>query len=254
VERLSEVEGFDYVEGKNPVLEVLRSKREVNKVLISKGTSEKVVEEISKYARKRNIQVQIVPKNQIEEKALTTAHQGILAYVSPIKYATIDDMLALAKERNEDAFIVVLDHLEDTHNLGAILRTAEGVGVHGVVIAKNRSVSINSVAAKTSAGATEYVPVARVANLVQAIEELKKNGCWVYGAEAGGSAMYDTALTGPIVLVVGGEGKGISRIVRENCDGMISIPMVGQIKSLNASVAASVALYEILRQRRQHNR
>jgi 23S rRNA (guanosine2251-2'-O)-methyltransferase len=174
----------------------------------------------------------------------------VVALASPIEYVEIEDIIARAKEKNEDPFIVILDHLEDPHNLGAILRTADAVGVHGVIIPKRRGVSVNSSVAKTSAGAVEFVPVARVANLVQAIGKLKELGCWVVGTDAEAAEVFYTAnLQGPLAIVVGSEGKGISRLVKENCDFTVKIPMAGRINSLNASVAASVILYEVYRQR-----
>lgn len=239
----------EIIYGRNSVYELLESGKPINKILFqSEGTGGKFQELISE-ARKRKIPFQFVDKSALDRLTEKAKHQGVLAYISPREYAEIDDILALAKEKGEDPFILVLDEVEDPHNLGALIRTADAVGVHGVVIPKRRSVSLTATVAKTSAGAVEHVLVARVGNLVQTLEQLKKAGCWVSGAEAGGTEVYQADLTGSRVLVIGGEGKGLSRLVRETCDDIVSLPMRGKVNSLNASVAGSVLLYEIHRQR-----
>ncbi|MDS1030399.1 23S rRNA (guanosine(2251)-2'-O)-methyltransferase RlmB [Bacillota bacterium LX-D] len=242
---------YDTIEGRNPVLEALRAERPINKIFLAKGGGEHTWQEIINLAKVRNVPIQWLAKQQLEEKALTKAHQGIIALASPINYVSIEEIIANAKQKGEDPFIVILDHLEDPHNLGAILRTADAVGVHGVIIPSRRGVSVNSTVAKTSAGAVEYVPVAKVTNLVKCIESLKELGCWVVGLEADAEKMFSTAnLYGPLAVVIGSEGKGISRLVKENCDFTVKIPMKGQLNSLNASAAAAVMFYEIFRQRK----
>lgn len=243
---------LDVLEGKNPVLEALRGGRAINKIILAKGAGERANQEIVNLATAKGIPLQRVSRQQMEQKAESKAHQGVIALVSPIQYVEIEDILAIARKKQQDPFIIILDHLEDPHNLGAILRTGEAVGVHGIIIPKRRGVSVNSTVAKTSAGAVEYVPLARVANLVQAMEKLKQVGCWIVGTDHEAGEEYHRAnLKGPLAIVIGGEGKGITRLVKENCDFTIKIPMVGKINSLNASVAASVILYEVFRQRVQ---
>ncbi|HHU32841.1 MAG: 23S rRNA (guanosine(2251)-2'-O)-methyltransferase RlmB [Zhaonellaceae bacterium] len=245
-------ETLEIIAGKNPVLEALRKGRSINKIMFSKGTEEKSNQEIINLATAKGIPIEWVPRQLIVQKAETKAHQGIIAFASPISYVEIEDILALARAKQQDPFILLLDHLEDPHNLGAIIRTAEAAGVHGVIIPKRRGVSVNTTVAKTSAGAVEYVPVARVANLVQAMDKLKQNGCWIVGTDQDArEEFYNADLKGPLTVVVGSEGKGISRLVKENCDFTVKIPMVGKINSLNASVAASVIMYEVYRQREQ---
>ncbi|MGC7871467.1 23S rRNA (guanosine(2251)-2'-O)-methyltransferase RlmB [Desulfosporosinus sp. FKB] len=239
----------EIVYGKNPVIELLRSGKPVNKVLmVSENTSERN-HEILSLLQERNIPYQFVKRQVLDRLVQKESHQGILAYVAAREYAEVEDILALAEERQEDPFILMLDEIEDPHNLGALLRTVDAVGAHGVIIPKRRSVSLTGTVAKTSAGAVEHVLVARVSNLVQTIKDLKKKGCWVSGAEAGGGHVFTADLTGPRVIVIGSEGKGISRLLRENCDEIVSLPMKGKVTSLNASVAGSVMLYEVLRQR-----
>ena len=241
---------IDLIAGKNPVLEALRAGRPINKILLAKGTETN--QEIINIATAKGIPIQWVERQLIEQKIETKAHQGVLAMASPIGYVDIDDILEIAKKRQEDPFLLLLDHLEDPHNLGAILRTAEAAGVHGVIIPKRRGVSVNSTVAKTSAGAVEYVPIARVANLVQTMEKLKQAGCWIVGTDQDAQEdHYKADLKGPLVVVVGSEGKGIGRLVKENCDFTVRIPMTGKLNSLNASVAASIIMYEVYRQRGQ---
>lgn len=242
-------ENEEIVYGKNSVAELLRSGKPVNKVLLATSGSEGPKKEIIALLQERNIPYQFVARQILDSLTKQGRHQGMAAYVAAQAYAGVDDMMALAEERREDPLILMLDGLEDPHNLGALLRTADAVGAHGVIIPKRRSVALTGVVAKTSAGAVRYVPVARVSNLVQTLQDLKKRGCWVSGAEAGGKEAFGADLTGPRVMVIGSEGKGLSRLLRENCDELVSLPLKGQVGSLNASVAGSVLLYEILRQR-----
>lgn len=239
----------EIVYGKNPVLELLRSGKPVNKVLLLSEGSNGRNHEILSLLQERNIPYQFVDRQALDRLAQRERHQGMLAYIAAREYAEVDDLLALAEERQEAPFILMLDEIEDPHNLGALLRTVDAVGAHGVIIPKRRSVALTGTVAKTSAGAVEHVRVARVSNLVQTLKDLKKKGCWVSGAEAGGKDAFEADLTGPRVIVIGSEGKGISRLLRENCDEIVSLPMKGKVTSLNASVAGSVMLYEVLRQR-----
>lgn len=240
----------EIVFGKNPVIELLKSGRPVNKVLfLAEGPGAARNHDIVVTLQERNIPYQFVDRQSLDRLTNRERHQGILAYVAAREYVNVEDILALAKERQEDPFILMLDEIEDPHNLGALLRTVDAVGAHGVIIPKRRSVALTGTVAKTSAGAVEHVLVARVSNLVQTLKELKKQGCWVSGAESGGKKAFEADLTGPRVLVVGSEGKGIGRLLRENCDEIISLPMKGKVTSLNASVAGSIVLYEVLRQR-----
>lgn len=238
----------EMVYGKNPVLELLKSGKPVNKVLITEGPGGRNQEIIS-LLRERNIPYQFVDRQALDRLTNRERHQGMLAYVAAREYASIEEILALAEERQEAPFILMLDEIEDPHNLGALLRTVDAVGAHGVIIPKRRSVSLTGTVAKTSAGAVEHVLVARVSNLVQTLQDLKNKGCWVSGAEAGGRGAFEADLTGARVIVIGSEGRGISRLLRENCDEIVSLPMKGKVTSLNASVAGSVMLYEALRQR-----
>lgn len=239
----------EIVYGKNPVIELLRSEKPINKVLLIKEGSGVRNQEIISLLQERNILYQFVDRQTLDRLANRERHQGVLAYLAARDYADVEDILALAEAKQEDPFILMLDEIEDPHNLGALLRTVDAVGAHGVIIPKRRSVALTGIVAKTSAGAVEHVKVARVSNLVQTLKDLKKKGCWVFGAEAGGNNVFAADLTGPRVIVIGSEGKGISRLLRENCDELVSVPMRGKVSSLNASVAGSVMLYEVLRQR-----
>jgi 23S rRNA (guanosine2251-2'-O)-methyltransferase len=239
----------EIIYGRNTVREFLQGGRSLNKVLLLKEGSKQGTQDIMSILRERRIPFQFVDRQTLERLTERRNHQGILAYVAPKEYAQVEDMLALAVQRQEEPFIIMLDEVEDPHNLGAIIRTVNAVGAHGVIIPKRRSVALTGTVAKTSAGAVEYVMVARVSNLVQTLNDLKKAGCWVSGAEAGAKDVFKADLTGPRILVVGGEGKGLSRLVRETCDEIVSLPMLGKVNSLNVSVAGSVLLYEVLRQR-----
>lgn len=238
----------DMIIGRNPVMEALKSGRDMEKLMIQKGAGGSMGK-IMALAKSRGIIVRTVDKTTLDKTAGGGAHQGVIAFASAHEYATIDDILARAEERGEDPFVVILDELEDPHNLGAIMRTAECAGVHGIIISKRRASGITETVAKTSAGAVEYMPCARVANIGQAVDTLKKKGVWVYACDMGGTTYYDQNMEGAVALVIGNEGSGISRLVREKCDYCLSIPMVGKISSLNASNAAAILMYEVRKQR-----
>ena len=238
------------LEGRNAVQEAIRSGRTVDKVFIAAGDTDSNLARLATLAKQAGAVVTPVDRRRLDQMSLTHAHQGIIAQVAAHTYATLEDMLALAASRNEPPLIVVCDELSDPHNLGAILRSAECAGAHGVVIPKRRSVGLTAVVAKTAAGAVEHMAVARVSNLTAAIEQLKKAGVWVYGTDAAGKTdLYHADFRGPAAIVIGSEGYGMSRLVAERCDVLLSIPMKGQINSLNASAAAAVLLYEAVRQR-----
>ncbi|MDY3018256.1 MAG: 23S rRNA (guanosine(2251)-2'-O)-methyltransferase RlmB [Blautia sp.] len=239
----------EQVEGRNAVLEAFRSGRCVDKLFILDGCQDGPVRTIAREARKKDTIVNYVSKERLDQLSETKAHQGVIAQVAAYEYSTVEEILAKAEEKGEPPFLVLLDNVEDPHNLGAIIRTANLAGAHGVIIPKRRSVGLTSTVAKTSAGAINYTPVAKVTNLVRTIEELKEKGIWFVCADMGGESMYRLNLTGPIGMIVGNEGEGVSRLVREACDFTASIPMKGDIDSLNASVAAGVLAYEIVRQR-----
>lgn len=237
------------IEGRNAVLEAFRSGRPIDKVLVLDGCQDGPVRSIIREAKKHGTILQFVAKERLTRLSETGRHQGVIAYAAAYEYAEVEDMLNLAKEKGEDPFLILLDNIEDPHNLGAIIRTANLAGAHGVIIPKHRAVGLTAVVAKTSAGAVNYTPVAKVTNLKKTMEELKEQGVWFVCADMGGEKMYDLNLTGPIGLVIGNEGEGVSRLVKETCDFVASIPMKGDIDSLNASVAAGVLAYEIVRQR-----
>ena len=240
----------DLIEGRNAVNEAMRAGRAIDKIYVARGAGDPALGRIIAKARSLGLVVSNCDRRRLDEMSVTGSHQGIIAVAAVTKYATIDDILALAAERGEDPFVIVCDEISDVHNLGAIIRSAECAGAHGVIIPKRRSAGLTAVVDKTSAGAAEYLPVARVANLPAALDELKARGLWIYGASADGeSSMWKTALTGPVCLVIGSEGEGMGRLVREKCDVLLSIPMRGHIDSLNASAAAAVLIYEVLRQR-----
>ncbi|MCR4778989.1 MAG: 23S rRNA (guanosine(2251)-2'-O)-methyltransferase RlmB [Lachnospiraceae bacterium] len=237
------------IEGRNAVLESLKSGKPVDKLLVQEGAGEGSVNTILREAKKAGVVIEYVPKERLDAISKTGRHQGVIASCAAYEYAEVEDILAAAKEKNEDPFIVVLDGIEDPHNLGAIIRTAHQAGAHGIIIPKRRAVGLTATVAKTSAGAINYMPVAKVTNISQTIEELKKEGIWFACADMDGEVMYRANLKGPIGIVIGNEGEGVSRLVKEKCDFTVSIPMKGQIDSLNASVAAGVLAYEIVRQR-----
>ena len=237
------------LEGRNAVLEVLKSGRDIEKIIIQKGNVEGTVRRIAGMAKERGIVVQEAARQKLDEMSQTKNHQGVIAVVSEHEYAEVDDILRSAAEKGEKPFIIILDNITDPHNLGAVIRTAECAGAHGVIIPKRRSVGLTAVVGKTSAGALEYMPVARVTNIARTIEELKKQGVWVACADMDGEDYYDASLDGAIALVIGSEGEGVSRLVKEKCDFTVSIPMYGKISSLNASVAGALLMYEVVRQR-----
>ena len=239
----------EQIEGRNAVLEAFRSGKCVGKLFILDGCQDGPVRTIAREARKKDTIINYVSKERLDQLSETHAHQGVIAQVAAYEYSTVEDILAKAEEKGEPPFLILLDNVEDPHNLGAIIRTANLAGAHGVIIPKRRAVGLTSTVAKTSAGAINYTPVAKVTNLVRTMEELKQKGIWFVCADMGGESMYRMNLTGPIGLVIGNEGEGVSRLVREACDFTASIPMKGDIDSLNASVAAGVLAYEIVRQR-----
>jgi len=236
--------------GKNAVTEALRSGHSVNKVLVSTTLNASTQSQLNKLAKQAGTLVQQVPKNKLDQLAEGGNHQGIIAYAAAYDYAEVEDLFAIAAKKNEEPFFIVLDELEDPHNLGSIMRTADSVGAHGIIIPKRRSVGLTATVAKTAAGAIEHVPVARVTNIARTIEELKERHVWVVGTDADGKEDFrqlDGTL--PIALVIGNEGKGMSALVRKKCDWHVSLPMIGHVSSLNASVACSLLLYEVFRKR-----
>lgn len=239
----------EQIEGRNAVLEAFRSGKCVDKLFILDGCQDGPVRTIAREARKKDTIINYVSKERLDQLSETHAHQGVIAQVAAYEYSTVEDILAKAEEKGEPPFLILLDNVEDPHNFGAIISTANLAGAHGVIIPKRRAVGLTSTVAKTSAGAINYTPVAKVTNLVRTMEELKQKGIWFVCADMGGESMYRMNLTGPIGLVIGNEGEGVSRLVREACDFTASIPMKGDIDSLNASVAAGVLAYEIVRQR-----
>lgn len=238
------------IEGRNAVLEAFRSGKTIDKLFLLSGCQDGPIKSIEREAKKNDTIINYVTKERLDQLSQTGKHQGTIAFAAAYEYATVEDILNVAKEKQEPPFILLLDNLEDPHNLGAIIRTANLAGVHGIIIPKRRAVGLTATVAKTSAGAINYTPVAKVTNLVSTIEDLKKEGLWFVCADMGGDCMYDLNLKGPIGVIIGSEGSGVSRLVKEKCDYIASIPMKGNIDSLNASVAAGVLTYEIVRQRR----
>ena len=238
------------IEGRNALTEALKSGRAIDKVYVADGSTDRSLARLTALAKEAGAVIVPTDRRKLDQMSPTGAHQGVIAAVAAHDYASVDDILALAESRGEPPLIVICDELSDPHNLGAILRTAECAGAHGVIIPKRRSVGLTAVVAKTSAGAVEYLPVARVSNVHQTILALKERGVSVYGTAANAdSGLYRTDLTGPSAIVIGNEGEGMSKLVRESCDVLVSIPLMGKISSLNASAAAAVMLYEALRQR-----
>lgn len=237
------------IEGRNAVLEAFRSGQTVDKLFVQDGCKDGPVQTIIREARKHDTIIQFVSKERLNQLSVTGHHQGVIAHAAAYTYARVEDMLELAQSRGEDPFLILLDNVEDPHNLGAIIRTANLAGAHGVIIPKRRAVGLTATVTRTSAGALNYTPVAKVTNLVKTMQELKKKGLWFVCADMDGELMYRVNLKGPIGLVIGNEGEGVGRLVKENCDFTAAIPMRGDIDSLNASVAAGVLAYEIVRQR-----
>ena len=237
------------IEGRNAVLEAFRSGKTIDRLFVLDGCQDGPVRTIVREAKKHDTIVNFVPKERLDSMSETGHHQGVMAYAAAYEYAEVEDILKIAEEKGEAPFLFLLDGIEDPHNLGAIIRTANLAGAHGVIIPKRRAVGLTATVARTSAGALNYTPVAKVTNMAATIEDLKKRGIWFVCADMGGESMYRLDLKGPIGLVIGNEGEGVSRLVREKCDFIASIPMKGDIDSLNASVAAGVLAYEIVRQR-----
>ena len=244
----------DKIAGRNPVMEALKSGREIDKILIAKGTEGGSLIKIIGKAKDRGIPIQYVERQKLNEMSESTSHQGIIATVAAYEYSDLDDILDNIKDKGKDPFILILDEIMDPHNLGSIMRTADAVGVDGIIIPKRRSVGLTATVAKSSAGAIEYVPVAKVSNIAQTIDRIKEKGIWVAGADmSGAKEHYSSDLKGPLALVIGSEGEGISRLIKEKCDFLVKLPMIGQVSSLNASVAAAVLMYEAFRQRTNAN-
>lgn len=237
-----------YIEGKNPVLEALKSNTSINRIFVQTNLKSQLGQIVA-LAKQNKIRLDFVDKKILDMKSQTNRHQGVICETTEFDYCDIYDILQLAESKGEAPFVVILDGIEDPHNVGAIIRTCECVGVHGIIISKYRACPVNETVIKTSAGATANMLVARVTNINNAIEELKSQGVWVYGLELGGQDIYKTNLSGPIALVVGSEGDGISSLTKQKCDEIVSLPMYGKINSLNASVACAIATYEIRKQR-----
>ena len=235
--------------GRNPVLEAVKAGREIDTLFVTKGERQGSVGKIIAMCRENGVMVKETDTKKLDYMCQGANHQGVIARVAAHEYASVEDIFARAKEKGENPFIVICDEIEDPHNLGAIIRTAECAGAHGVIIPKRRSATLNFTVAKTAAGALEYMPVARVSNLPSTMEELKERGVWIYGTDMEGETWCQTDLKGPMALVVGSEGKGLGRLVLEKCDFILSLPMTGEINSLNASVAAGIMMYEVSRQR-----
>lgn len=239
----------DVIAGRNPVSEAIRSGRPIETILVTKAAKNGAIIGILAKAKEKKILVKEVDSKKLDFLCGNTNHQGIIALAGANEYCTVEDILKSAKDKNEAPFVIVLDEIEDPHNLGAIIRTAECAGAHGVIIPKRRSARLTYTVAKSSAGAIEYVPVARVTNITNAIEQLKENGLWVYAADMNGTMYTECNFSGGVALVIGNEGRGVSRLVEKSCDGIVSLPMKGQLNSLNASVAAGILMYEIMKTR-----
>ncbi|GCE11432.1 23S rRNA (guanosine(2251)-2'-O)-methyltransferase RlmB [Tengunoibacter tsumagoiensis] len=241
----------EYIWGRNPILETLHAGRRVKKILLAEGIREAgAITSIVQEAERQKVLLEIVPRHRLDQLSRNAVHQGCLALVEERRYATVDEILAYADSRNEPPFLLILDAIQDVNNLGSLMRTAEAAGLHGVVIPEHRAAEVNATVVKSAAGATEHLLIAQETNLTRTIEELKRQNIWVAGLAGEAKTLYTQAnLTGPLALVVGNEGKGISRLVREHCDLLIKLPMYGHINSLNAAVAGSIALYEAIRQR-----
>ena len=247
----------DIIVGRNAVIEALKSGRSINRLMIAEGSRDGSIQKLIALAKDKKIIIENVTRDKLEKISEGQRHQGVIAYAAPVEYSTIDEILEFAESKNEVPFLLLLDELEDPHNFGAILRTADAVGVHGVLIPKRRSVSLNATVAKTSAGAVEYVKVAQINNVAQTLKQLKDMNFIVIGSDIDGRDLYDEMedidFTDPIILVIGSEGKGMRRLTKENCEFLVKIPMVGKINSLNASVAGAVIMYEIFYSRRLLN-
>lgn len=239
----------EFIAGRNPVAEALRSGRALNKVMVQDGA--RGVTEIIAAAKEKGVAVEFVKSDKLDKLAQGVRHQGVVAYAAPVEFKTLEDALKKAAAKGEAPFLLLLDELQDPQNLGALIRTADAAGVHGILLPKRRSCPLNAVVAKISAGAVEYVPVIQIGNIVQQLKDLKKQGFWVAGADMDGEPYTKANLIGPLVLVIGAEGKGLGRLVKENCDIIVSLPMQGGVNSLNAAAAGAVLMYEVVRQRGQ---
>lgn len=239
----------EFIAGRNPVAEALRSGRALNKVMVQDGA--RGVTEIIAAAKEKGVAVEFVKSDKLDKLAQGVRHQGVVAYAAPVEFKTLEDALKKAAAKGEAPFLLLLDELQDPQNLGALIRTADAAGVHGILLPKRRSCPLNAVVAKISAGAVEYVPVIQIGNIVQQLKDLKKQGFWVAGADMDGEPYAKANLTGPLMLVIGAEGKGLGRLVKENCDIIVSLPMQGGVNSLNAAAAGAVLMYEVVRQRGQ---
>lgn len=238
------------VEGRNAVIELLKSERTVNKIMVARGERQGSINEILKLAKQNKIVVTEVDKNKLDTLSETKHHQGVIAFVAPIEYKDVNYILNIAKEREEEPFILIADEIEDPHNLGALIRSAEVAGCHGVIIPKRRAVAVTEVVSKVSVGATEYMPIARVNNINETIRELKEKGVWIVGTDGSANTIYyEQDLTGPIAIIVGSEGRGMNKLTMKSCDFLVKIPMMGKITSLNASVSGGIVLFETLKQR-----
>lgn len=244
------METQDIIAGRNAVMEALRSQRSINKILLQDGAKGGSISEIIAVAKERSLAIEFVKAEKLDKMVPGMRHQGIVAMVAPIAFQSLEDVFTKAAAKNEPPFILLLDELRDPQNVGAIIRTADAAGVHGILLPKRRSCPLNAAVAKISAGAVEYVPVVQIGNIAQTIEELQERGCWVVGADMDGATYYQSNLKGALVLVIGAEGKGLGRLVKQKCDAIVSIPMVGGVSSLNASNAAAILMYEAVRQRR----
>lgn len=238
------------IEGKNAVREAILSGADIEKLLASNSIKEKVFNDIIALAKQHKIKIQFVNNNVLNKESKTNNHQGLIAFGSEFEYCGVDDILIHAKKLNQDPFILILDGIKDPHNFGSIIRVAEGMGVHGIIIGKDRSCPVNETVIKVSTGATSYMNIARVTNINREIDYLKNQNVWVYACELGGEDLFKQNLTGSVAIVIGSEGEGVSRLTKEKCDGIVTIPMHGQVNSLNASVATGVVLYEVVRQQK----
>jgi RNA methyltransferase, trmH family, group 3 len=237
------------IEGRNPIIEALKNNRPIEKIMVNKASKEGSIKKILAMAKENKVIIQEVDRHKLDEMSESHAHQGVIAITSDYRYYDLDEILEIPRQKGEDPFFIILDGITDPHNLGSIIRTAHAVGAHAVIIPKRRSVQITPIVAKASAGAVEYLPVCKVTNIVNTIKTLKENGLWIAAVDMGGQTFYQQNLGGPLGLVVGSEGEGISRLVKQNCDFTVSMPMSGNVTSLNASVAGGILLYEVYRQR-----
>ena len=238
------------IEGRNAVIEVLKSNKTINKLLIAKGDRQGSINDIIKLAKDKHIVISEVDRKKLDEITETGHHQGVIAYVSPINYVEVEDILQIAKDRNEQPFIVICDEIEDPHNLGALIRTAEIAGCHGIIIPKRRGSLVTETVVKVSCGATEHLAVARVNNINETIKELKENGVWIYGTDGSAKELYyEQDYKGPVAIIIGSEGRGMNKLTMKNCDFLVKIPMKGHITSLNASVSGGIVIFEVVKQR-----